>query len=143
MRIPFTLVILTHLFYFLYVLFCLIFLYLLTFHFISFYFILSYFILFYSITFLISLYKILYVNKFRFFIFRFILSYLPSNIFDLIIIRTSLDHHVAESRSEILRVQEVPFYDSSLYSSRRIHATSRDGMTHFKLKLMFNYHVIE
>ena len=34
-------------------------------------------------------------------------------------------------------MQEVPFYDPSLYSSKRIHATSRDGMTYLKLKLKF------
>ena len=39
----------------------------------------------------------------------------------------TLEHHVLESRSEVLKEQEVPLYDPAKYESKRIHATSRDG----------------
>ena len=38
-----------------------------------------------------------------------------------------MDYHVTESRSEVLKQQEVPLYDPSLYDSKRFNAMSRDG----------------
>ena len=52
----------------------------------------------------------------------------PSSVFD---------YHVAERRLELLKVQEVPSgYDSSLYTTERLHIAARDG-TDIPVSIMY------
>ena len=48
--------------------------------------------------------------------------------------RMAFDHYVLESKSTILKEQEVPLYDPSLYGSKYIKAMSRDGTLHISFQ---------